>query len=102
MNILSSFSRIRRPIGLKIGTNVLKYLLCKKFSAFFEVRSRLKVMACFVEGYVNTFGIKLYVSVGKKRRNNGKIADTIFEGEVLGIISDVNSVAAITCMGKRT
>ena len=78
------------------------YLLCKTVSAFFEVRSRLEVMACFVEGYVKTFGIKLYVSVGKKRRNNGKFADNLFEGEVLGIISDVNSVAAITCVEKRT
>ena len=59
-------------------------------------------MACFVEGYVNTFGIKLYVSVGKKRGNNGKIADTVFEGEVLGIISDVNRIASITLVGKRT
>ena len=59
-------------------------------------------MACFVEGYVNTFGVNLYVSVGKKRRNNGKMADTFFEGEVLRIISDVNRVTAITCVGKRT
>ena len=39
-------------------------------------------MACFVEGYIETLGIKLYVSLGKKRRNNGKIADTLFEGGV--------------------
>ena len=58
-------------------------------------------MACFVEGYIKTLGIKLYVSVGKKRRNNGKIADTVFEGEVLGITSDVNRVAAITCVGNK-
>ena len=82
--------------------DVLRYLLCKKVSAFSEVRSRLKLMACFVQGYINTFGIKLNVSVGKKRRNNGKIAGTLFEGEVLGIISDVKRVAAITCVGKRT
>ena len=59
-------------------------------------------MASFTERNVRIDNIKLKEVVRKKPNHIWKIADTIFEGDVRGSISDVNRAARIIQVRKRT
>ena len=59
-------------------------------------------MASLVEGNTRVEDIKPSEGVEKKPNHIWKIADTLFEGDVREIISDVNRAAPIIHVRKQT